>query len=234
MNQNIHTHLEKLKTELDKLEPAVRHLQQADKNATELVEAFGNIHEELKKHLQNIEKAISETNQNHLKQIKIEFDNSIKKLNEVYIRVKDSNDAFVSSILELLSDYNKLQTATSSLVYKIEKIDFPIRLDKLDATVSSINQGLQNTQTRLGDVERNVKDEIQAKSKDLNSNITSSETVLKQQIDTVGKNQKKIIEEFEKAVSLQFQKQIKENKLLRILLFVSIGFSLALLILHFV
>jgi len=38
MNQDIHSHLEKLKTELNKLEPAVKHLQDADKNTTSLIE----------------------------------------------------------------------------------------------------------------------------------------------------------------------------------------------------
>ena len=43
MNQDIHSHLEKLKVELNKLEPAVRHLQKADENATALFSAVSTI-----------------------------------------------------------------------------------------------------------------------------------------------------------------------------------------------
>ena len=43
MSQDIHTHLEKLKAELEKLEPAVKHLQKADENATVLIASLTNI-----------------------------------------------------------------------------------------------------------------------------------------------------------------------------------------------
>ncbi len=218
MNQNIHTHLEKLKVELDRLEPAVKHLQKADENATALINTFSTIHEEFKKHLQNIENAISDNNQAHLKQINKEFDSSINKLKEIYVKVKDSNDAFVSSILELLSDYNKLQTATSSLIFKIDGVDFPKRLTKLDAAVDSINNELLNIQIRISDFEQNVNDSIKTKTTELNSNITTFES-----------NQKLRIEKFEKSVSEQFLKQTKENNLLKILLFVSIALTLGLI-----
>ena len=77
--------------------------------------------------------------------------------------------------------------------------------------------------TRIGDLERNIKDEIQAKTKDAISKIDSTENSLKQRI-----------ENFEKEEATQFEKQSKENKLLKILLFVSIGLGLVILIIQLI
>jgi len=78
---------------------------------------------------------------------------------------------------------------------------------------------LQNTQTRIGDLERNLKDDIHAKTKEITSKIDASENSLKQRIDN-----------FEKITIDQFEKLSNENKLLKILLFVSLGLTLGLII----
>ena len=219
MSQDIHTHLEKLKTELSKLEPAVKHLQKADENATTLIASLSNIHKEFSKHLQSIEKSLSDANEKHHKQLTKEIQESTKKINDATELLAKSNSAFEKQINNLLSEYSGLGDATAALIRKIESVDFPKRFDKLDATVSSINQGLQNTQTRIGDLERNIKDDLQAKTKDVISKVDSTESNLKQRLDN-----------FEKATASQFEKQSKENKLLKILLFVSIGLTVGLII----
>ena len=208
MNNDIHTHLEKLKTELNKLEPAVKHLQKADENATALVNTLTNIHKEFTKHLQNIEKSLSDANEKHQKQLTTEIQESIKKISDATEQLLKSNSSFEKQIKILLSEYFGLRESTLKLIKRIESIDFPARLDKLDASVSSINQGLQNTQTRIGDLERNLKDDIQAKTNDVTLKITTSESSL-------------------------FEKLTKENKLLKVLLFVSIGLSVLIIGIHF-
>jgi len=85
--------------------------------------------------------------------------------------------------------------------------------------VSSINQGLQNTQQRLGDIERNIKDELTAKQKDLASRIESAENATKQRIDNS-----------EKEFTKMFEKIAKENNLLKILLFASIGLTVGIIL----
>lgn len=223
MSQDIHTHLEKLKTELNKLEPAVKHLQKADENATALIASLSNIHKEFSKHLQSIEKSLSDANEKHQKKLTKEIQESTKIISDATELLSKSNSAFEKQIKNLLSEYSGLGDATAALIRKIESVDFPKRFDKLDATVSSINQGLQNTQTRIGDLERNIKDDLQAKTKDVISKVDSTENNMKQRIES-----------FEKTTVSQFEKQSKENKLLKILLFVSIGLSVLIIILKYV
>ncbi|MCB0537199.1 MAG: hypothetical protein KDE33_06685 [Bacteroidetes bacterium] len=219
MSQDIHTHLEKLKTELNKLEPAVKHLQKADENATALISSLSNIHKEFSKHLQSIEKSLSDANEKHQKQLTKEIQESTKKINDATELLSKSNSTFEKQIKNLLSEYSGLGDATAALIKKIESVDFPKRFDKLDTTVSSINQGLQNTQTRIGDLERNFKDDLQAKTKDVILKVESTENNLKQQIASL-----------EKATATLFEKQSKENKLLKILLFISIGLIVGLIV----
>ncbi|MEK7254168.1 MAG: hypothetical protein AAB316_05445 [Bacteroidota bacterium] len=69
--------------------------------------------------------------------------------------------------IEIL-EYKKLVEAAERLVSKINSIDFPQRLDKLDANVSAINIGIQNIQTRLENIERNLKDEIRENQQAVN------------------------------------------------------------------
>ena len=85
--------------------------------------------------------------------------------------------------------------------------------------VSSINQGLQNTQQRLGDIERNIKDDLTAKQKELASRIESAENATKQRIDNS-----------EKEFTKMFEKIAKENNLLKILLFASIGLTVGIIL----
>lgn len=219
MNKDIHTHLEKLKAELDKLEPAVKHLQKADENATALMTALTNVHEEYRKHLQNIEKSLLDSNVKHQGQITEEIQDSTRKINVAAEELSKSNTALERKIEELLSEYAGLSESTSSLIGKIDSIDFPSRLDKLDATVSSINQGLQNTQSRIGDLERNIKDDILAKTKDIIAKTDTSEKSLQQRLDS-----------YEKITKTHLEKLSNENKLLKILLFISIGLIAGLII----
>jgi len=219
MNQDIHSHLEKLKVELNKLEPAVKHLQKADENATALISAVSTIHKEYSKHLQAIEKLLVDSNKDHHRQISKDIQESTTKLNDLGEKITKSFKSVEKEVKDLLDEYKFLSSETEKLVNKIDKVDFPTRLDKLDATVSSINQGLQNTQQRLGDIERNIKDDLTAKQKELTSRIESAENATKQRIDN---SEKEFIKMFEKVS--------KENNLLKILLFVSIGLTVGIFI----
>jgi len=222
MNQDIHTHLEKLKTELSKLDPAIKHLQKADENATALISTLNNIQEEYSKHLQNIEQALIRANEDYQKHLIKEIDASTLKVIGASELLSQSNQSFENQIREFLSGYEVLVSAVSKLIDKIDKVDFPSRLDKVDSTVSSINQGLQNTQMRIGDLERNLKDDIQAKAKELASKVNESENTLNQKLDSTQLN-----------MNSQFEDLFHVTNFIKIILFISIGLSAAIIALHF-
>lgn len=121
-----------------------------------------------------------------------------------------------ASISELQKNTQLISTETTK---SIHDLNIPIRIDKLDSTVSSINQGIQTTQQRVGDLERNIKDDVLSKQKELIAKIESVESATKQRIDNS-----------EKEFTKMFERISKENNLLKILLFVSIGLILFLAI----
>ncbi len=219
MNQDIHSHLEKLKVELNKLEPAIKHLQTADENVTALINAVSTIHNEYSKHLQAIEKLLVDSNNDHHKQISKDIQDSTNRWKDLDENITKSFKEVEKEVKDFLEEYKFLSLETEKLVNKIDKVDFPARLDKLDSTVSSINLGMQNTQQRLGDIERNIKDDLTAKQKELTARIESIENVTKQRI-----------EHSEKEFLKMFEKVLKENNIFKILLFISIGLIVGLLI----
>lgn len=208
MNKDIHTHLEKLKNELDKLSPAIMHLQQADENSTALVSAAKRINGEYAVHLKRIEETIKELNDQHHKSIEKEIGNSVTKLNNSSNSIEESYDNFKKLITSLTNEYRLIADATTRLIEKIDKVDFPTRLDKVDATVSSINQGLQNVQQRIGDLERNIKDDLHAKT----NTVTGQ------------------IDKMDNTVAAQMALLFKENKVMKLMLVASIAISLGSLI----
>ena len=67
-----------------------------------------------------------------------------------------------------LSETSKeLVSGVNLLVSKVDKIDFPSRLDKLDATVSGINSGMQNVIFRLESVERHFDKSLEKLTKEM-------------------------------------------------------------------
>lgn len=212
MNQDIHTHLEKLKGELDKLSPAIQHLQKADENTNAVVTAAKGLHKEYAAHLQKIEELMVATNKDHQKQISKAINESVAKLDGATNTFSETHGEFEKAVKLFIDKSKRLADSATHLVKTIEGIDFPIRLDKVDATVSSINQGLQNVQQRLGDTERNLKDSLQANSKELTTKVENSER-----------------HAMEKFTELK-----NENKLLKILLFISLVLSIGIIILQFV
>ena len=85
-----------------------------------------------------------------------------------------SAEKSVKLIETLLKEYTSMKETAKTLILKIDKIDFPSRLDKMDFTISSINQNISNTQARIESVERNIKDEVRSRSNDLNKIIEYS------------------------------------------------------------
>ena len=72
-------------------------------------------------------------------------------------------DKTVKESKNLAKVSNELAKSVEILLEKLDKVDFPIRLDKIDNSVASINVGVQNIQSRLDMVENNIKDELSSK-----------------------------------------------------------------------
>jgi len=92
----------------------------------------------------------------------------IEKAKEI---ANDTISVSIKSLAEVTENSKMLQQTSIELINtveqllsKIDRVDFPSRLDKLDASVVGINSAIQNIFTRFDSVERNLKDDIQSKA----------------------------------------------------------------------
>ena len=57
---------------------------------------------------------------------------------------------------------------------EVKQINFPFRFDKLDATVSNINQAIQNLQGRLESAVKDIREDVTVHSNDMKSKLKYS------------------------------------------------------------
>lgn len=218
MNQDIHSHLELLKTELEKLEPAVKHLQKADEKATTLVTSFNNIQKEYAKHLSNIEKALVAAQDTRLEKVRKELQESLKNINLISLHISSSFTAFEKNIQNYTSNYEKLVGAASKLIEKIDKVNFPSRLETLDTYIYSINQELKS---------------IQPKYNILHDIMSSQEAQLKK-LETIEETIRQKMEFFENKTSTTMNQLSSQNRRLKVLVWISISITFLTAVIQFI
>ena len=75
-------------------------------------------------------------------------------------------DKTVKESKQLAKVSKELAKNVELLFEKLDKVDFPVRLDKIDNSVASINVGVQNIQGRVDSLENNLKEDLNNKLND--------------------------------------------------------------------
>jgi chromosome segregation ATPase len=186
---DIKTVLGTLEEELQKLKSATELIGETRDAAQKVINAleryneeWGNLLNEVsRKHTSFLEKNLQSTNdalEKSFNSLIARFTDLSKKveysalqgretLEKVSKHNLESNKMVILEAKKVLDHHSLLVESTKSLIEKIDKADFPTRLDKLDATISGINQGIQNTQSRIDTLERSLKDDLIAKNESL-------------------------------------------------------------------
>ena len=135
----------------------------------------------LENELQNVSTAnkliqiARETSEKEVNEIKSLADTLLNNSKEI---VKET----INSASELNNSSRQLQSAVQSLVVKIEQIDFPSRLGKIEDSMSGISVNLANLQAVLLNLERNIKDDIHSRIKDVVTEIENTKTIFDKRI----------------------------------------------------
>jgi hypothetical protein len=160
--------LETLHRELEKLGPAIEHVETAKKIA-ETVKDIPQKHFELIK-------SVKETDENFKKELKEQLKSEASKItvevNQIIHSLKDAQGLLKSEIIDL----EKLKKTIKDFHVEIVRINFPERLDKMDANVAGIMAAVQAIQGRLDLLERNLADklkDIQEYQKDMKLELKS-------------------------------------------------------------
>ena len=175
--------LETLHRELEKLGPAIEHVETAKK----IAESVKDIPQ---KHFELI-KSVKETDENFKKELKEQLKSEAAKItvevNKILLSFKDTQGMLKAEIIDL----DKLKKTIKDFHIEIVRINFPERLDKMDANVAGIMAAVQAIQGRLDLLERNLADRLkdnQELQKDMKLEIKN---LLDQNIIFQEKNAKK-------------------------------------------
>jgi hypothetical protein len=151
-SQEVLTALEALHREIEKLEPAIKHVETA-LAVTKVVKDIPQKHIELLKQ-------IKESDQNQKKELTEVFSKELRLLTEEFRKIGKDTEEIQKQVKYEQKYLAELREKTVKLYAEIEKINFPERIDRLDANVAGIMSAVQAIQGRLDMVERNITDRI--------------------------------------------------------------------------
>ena len=149
MKPAIHNELTKLQEQLTTLDKAVKQIAYAGEISTAVVKTTEAIQQEYAIHLKNIQELLEASVSDTQQQVNTHFERFKTESTETLSAYQSQQTEFST----LLYDYRQMIGATQHLIDKLNQIDFSNRLDKLDQTISSINQTVQNTSIRIESLE---------------------------------------------------------------------------------
>ena len=189
-SQQVITALESLHKELEKLEPAIKHVETA-------VEVTRIVKEIPQKHI-NLLAEIKSDDVRHKGELKDIFAKDLSS-------IADENRKLEKTTSEIQKQVKLEQEALAALKDKVqafhdrvERINFPERLDKVDANVAGIMAAVQALQSRIDTVERNLSDrlkEIRSEIKETRDDINNKMKHSFSEISTRQIESQKIIQE---------------------------------------
>lgn len=165
-SQEVLTALDSLHRELEKLEPAIKHVELAQQ-VTKMVEGIPQKHVDLLKELKD-------NDVRHKGELKDLFSKELSGITEENKKLAKTTAEVQQQVKFELEALTKLRDTVKAFHERVEKIDFPSRLDKLDANVAGIMAAIQSIQSRLDSLERNIIDRL----KDMDEFQKNTRTIL--------------------------------------------------------
>jgi chromosome segregation ATPase len=151
-SQEVITALESLHREIEKLEPAIKHVETAQQ-VTQTVKAIPQKHVELLEEVKS-------NDAKHKDELKSLFVKELSGLTEENKKLQMTTSEIQQQVKLEQEALAKLKETVQSFHERVEKINFPERLDKLDANVAGIMAAIQSVQSRLDGLERNISDRL--------------------------------------------------------------------------
>lgn len=174
-SQDLLISLESLHKDLETLKPAIEHIDAA-RQITMAVKGIPQ------RHIDLINQVTSNDNK-HKKELKDLFESELISITDQNKLLSNASLVIQTQVKEEIVLIATLKDSISGYYQKIDRINFPERLDKLDANVSGLMASIQASNSRLDNIERNITDKL----KDLNE---SQKTLANMSLQSITKNQK--------------------------------------------
>jgi uncharacterized phage infection (PIP) family protein YhgE len=144
--------LESLHRQLEKLEPAIKHVEIAQE-VTQTVKTIPG------KHIEFIEDMKTQSLQ-HKNELTKLFRDQINELITEHTNLSKVTKEILSNVQVELEAITRLKGEIKTFHGKVEGIRFPERLDKLDANVAGLMAAVQSVHGRVDGIERNLSDRL--------------------------------------------------------------------------
>lgn len=152
VSKEVFNALENLEHELSKLEPAIKHVETA-LLITETVKGIPQ------KHVQLLNE-VKDNDDRHKSELKELFEKELTGITDENRRLSNITSEILKMAENELEALDKLKNTIKSFHDRVEGINFPEKLDKLDANVAGIMAAIQSVQSRLDSLERNIIDRL--------------------------------------------------------------------------
>ncbi len=156
MNEEIQKALIELERSLNELDDAAKIIRKTEKTSGELIHSVSATINKVKDQHDIFKKSMDEWSS------KLKKDSS--KILDSYEEIVLNHAKTVNALFE---NYQQLASETDKLVKYLNSVNFAARLDKIDATIASVNSGIQNLSTQIADAKREINKELD----DLNKQI---------------------------------------------------------------
>jgi chromosome segregation ATPase len=187
-SQEVITALESLRREIEKLEPAIKHVETAQQ-VTQTLKVIPQKHVELLTEVKN-------NDAKHKEELKNLFAKELSGFTQENNKLQKATTEIQQQVKLEQESLAKLKEAVQGFHERLEKINFPERLDKLDINVAGIMSAIKSVQSRLDSLERNFFDrlrDVQDYHKEtrasLQSSLEQTNTTLQTAIDFASKKQ---------------------------------------------
>jgi len=192
-DNNTHSIIFELQKNLEDLSSAKTQMEEFRSSSKSVVQGIGNVQEKFVKHLTDLETDYKqrvnkleesltsflttnkEENKNTIQEVasvsEKEISKGVEQFSTVASKVEMSNDEKILAITKLLEHYKSVVEASSSLIYTLNAIDFPSKLDALSSKTQLITESITN-----------AKQALELKSNETQTSINDKTTTAKEQI----------------------------------------------------
>lgn len=148
--------LDLLEKDLKDIDSAVKHITTSKEAAQSVVKSNEEFSQSIREHLKSLH----------------------RDLKELSVSLKGETDKVISNWNELSSKLADLTERLTKLTQYFESVNFPARLDKLDTSIATLQQGIQANQTLLNDIYRQIENRFE-KSKEILSGLEKNTRTIK-------------------------------------------------------
>lgn len=156
-SQEVLSALETLHREIEKLEPAIKHVETAQQ-VTQTVKAIPQ------KYIEFL-KEVKISDEKHKGELAILFEKEVSRFTEENIELQKTTSEIQKQVKLEQEELSKLKDKIIAFHNNVEKINFPKRLEDLDSGVSVNLNAIKSIQGRLDLIESNINEKFKALQK---------------------------------------------------------------------